>query len=207
MELSISIHTAMALFGAMAVLAAVPSVSVLAVSARAATLGFGHGALTAAGIVLGDLFFVLIAVFGVAFLAEAMGPAFVVVKYAGAAYLLWLSWVIWRSRKVQPRDEDNSGSSAVSSLMLGLLITLGDQKAILFYLGVLSAMMNLSGLTSLDVVLISAITVVAVGGVKIAYAYAAKNAGQKIGGPLSETINILAASTIFMAGIWVVIRG
>ena len=93
-----TINGTLALFTAMAVLAAVPSTSVLVVSARSASSGFRHGALTAAGIVLGDIVFILLAVFGLALLVEVMGPAFVLVKYAGGAYLLWLGAMIWRSR-------------------------------------------------------------------------------------------------------------
>lgn len=50
MEPGLTLAGAAALFGAMALLAAVPSVSVLIVSARAASAGLGHGALAAAAL-------------------------------------------------------------------------------------------------------------------------------------------------------------
>ena len=53
----------------MIVLAIIPSISVLAVSARAAAFGFTHGMFTALGIVAGDIIFILIAVYGLALLA------------------------------------------------------------------------------------------------------------------------------------------
>jgi threonine/homoserine/homoserine lactone efflux protein len=206
MEPSISINSTLALFTATAVLAAVPSVSVLAVSARSASFGFRHGALTAAGIVLGDLVFILVAVCGLALLAETMGSAFVLVNYAGGAYLLWLGVLIWRSRKRKAQQMSSNGSSLLSSFMTGLLITLGDQKAILFYLGFLPAFMKLSALTALDVAVVVVVTVIAVGGVKLAYAYAADQAGQGFGGRSSEALNILASATLFVAGAWVIVR-
>ncbi|HRQ05881.1 MAG TPA: LysE family transporter, partial [Nitrosomonas halophila] len=73
MELNLGFNSILALFVAMSVLAAVPSVSVLAVSAKSASFGFVHGACTVAGIVLGDIFFILFVVFGLALLVEAMG--------------------------------------------------------------------------------------------------------------------------------------
>ena len=60
----------------MVVLAVIPSVSVLAVSARAAAFGFSHGLFTALGIVAGDIIFILVAVYGLVFIAEAMGEQF-----------------------------------------------------------------------------------------------------------------------------------
>jgi threonine/homoserine/homoserine lactone efflux protein len=206
MGASITIYSTLALFAATAALAAMPSASVLAVSAKSASSGFKHGVFTAAGIVLGDIVFILLALFGLALLVEATGTAFVLVKYVGGIYLLWLSALIWRSRKQQAQHKSGNSSSRLSSFMAGLLITLGDQKAVLFYLGFLPAFLNLSTLTASDVAIIVGVTVVAVGGVKLAYAYAAVKAGQVFGSRLSEAMNILAASVMFVAGVWVIAR-
>lgn len=203
---SLGINSALALSAAMAALAAMPSTSVLAVSARSASAGFGHGALTAAGVVLGDIVFILLAIFGLTLLVESMGAAFVLVKYAGGAYLLWLGLLVWRSGNRQARDENRDGSSRLSSFMTGLLITLGDQKAVLFYLGFLPAFLDVSTLTALDVGVVVGITVVAVGGVKLVYAYAAGKAGRVFGGKLGEAMNRLAAVILFAAGVWLIVR-
>ena len=56
-------------------LAIIPSVSVLAVTARSAAFGFTHGVLTALGIVVADILFILVAVYGLALVAELMGRA------------------------------------------------------------------------------------------------------------------------------------
>lgn len=206
MEATIGFASTLALFAAMALLAAVPSVSVLAVSARAATFGFGHGALTTAGIVLGDLIFVLLAVFGLALLAEALGPAFVWVKYAAGAYLLWLGFVIWRTRKRKAELGSEFLASRLSSFMTGLLITLGDQKAVLFYLGFLPAFLDLSALGPADIGIIVGVTVVAVGGVKLGYAGAAAHAGRMFGGRVVASMNVLAALVVWSAGLWLILR-
>jgi threonine/homoserine/homoserine lactone efflux protein len=62
-----------ALFIAMVVLAAIPSLSVLTVSTRAATAGFIHGVFTAIGIVVGDIIFILLALGGLSVLATKLG--------------------------------------------------------------------------------------------------------------------------------------
>jgi threonine/homoserine/homoserine lactone efflux protein len=192
-----------ALFGAMAVLAAVPSVSVLAVSARSASSGFVHGALTALGVVTGDLAFILLAVFGLALLAEAMGSMFHLVRYLGGVYLIWLGIVLWQTRTRTAEIGEPSGSSLRSSFMTGLLVTLGDQKAVLFYLGFLPAFVDLSAMSYLDIGAVVAIAILAVGGVKLGYAYAAHRAGRFFGAKTGKFLHVAAACIMVAVGIFI----
>ncbi len=74
----------------MAILALVPNTSVALVVARSSTAGFLNGAAVAAGIVLGDLVFVFLAVLGMAALAEVMGGLFLILRYAAGGYLSWI---------------------------------------------------------------------------------------------------------------------
>lgn len=192
-----------ALFGVMAVLAAVPSVSVLAVSARSASSGFVHGALTALGVVTGDLAFILLAVFGLALLAEAMGSMFHLVKYLGGAYLIWLGIVLWQTRTRAADVGGAAGSSLRSSFMTGLLVTLGDQKAVLFYLGFLPAFVDLSAMSCLDIGAVVAIAILAVGGVKLGYAYAAHRAGRFFGAKAGKFLHVAAACIMVATGVFI----
>ena len=144
MESSLTFASIAALSGVMVVGAMIPGVSVLAVSARSAAFGFAHGIFTSLGIVVGDIVFILVAIYGLSVLADLMGNHFVLIKYLGGAYLIWLGIVIWRSKSKAEGVEENSESSLLSSFMTGLLITLGDQKAILFYLGFFPAFVDLS---------------------------------------------------------------
>lgn len=124
-----------ALFVAMLVLAAVPGLSVLTVTARTVTGGISHGTATAAGVVVGDLVFILLALFGLAVLAETLGERFYLIKYLGGAYLIWLGTLLWRANNRTAIRELAGNGSLISSFLAGLLVTLGDQKAIFFYLG------------------------------------------------------------------------
>lgn len=135
MQTSLMFSNIAVLSGVMMVGAIVPSMSVLTVSARSAALGFVHGVLTAAGIVLGDVLFILIAIYGLSVLAAWLDSRFILIQYLGAAYLIWLGIALWRSRPAIGADENKSSSSLFASFLSGLLITLGDQKAIWFYLG------------------------------------------------------------------------
>jgi threonine/homoserine/homoserine lactone efflux protein len=164
------------LFGAMVVLALVPSISVLAVTTRSAASGFVHGVSTTAGIVVGDVFFIILAIFGLSVLADTLGSLFVLVNYLGGTYLIWLGITLWRSRPEAVEEGGVTESSLWSSFLAGLFITLGDQKAILFYLVFFPAFVDLSALSYLDAGLIILIAIIAVGGVKLAYAFMADRA-------------------------------
>lgn len=201
-----TLASAVALFAAMAVLAAVPSVSVLVVSSRAAAAGFAHGALAAAGVVAGDVVFILLALFGLVLVAEALGELFVLVKYLGAAYLVWLGIRLWRGRTAERPGHAGGGTSPWSSFTAGLLITLGDQKAILFYLGFLPAFMDMGAVTVLDALRVIAIAVVAVGGTKLAYAYAAGRLGARAGGSAALALRRAAAGVLVAAGLLLAAR-
>lgn len=176
MESSMALSNIAALFVAMVVLAFIPSVSVIAVSARSAASGFIHGVFTTLGIVVADVFFILIAILSLSILAETLGSLFVLIKYLGGVYLMWLGLTLWRS-KLNTVDSDNPiESSLISSFLAGLFITLADQKAILFYFGFFPAFIDLSTLSVFDTSIIIAVAIVAVGGVKLCYAYMADKA-------------------------------
>jgi len=195
------------LLGTMVVLAIVPSVSVLAVTARAAAFGFTHGLFTALGIVVADILFILVAVYGLALIAGMMGDQFRLIQYIGAAYLIWLGISLWRA-DARARATDNVQQSTWSSSFLtGLLITLGDQKAILFYLGFFPAFIDLSMMTPMDTLIIVLIAILGVGGAKLVYAYLADRASLMFKDSRTlRGINRLAAAIMIAVGIALLLK-
>jgi threonine/homoserine/homoserine lactone efflux protein len=191
----------------MMVLAMVPSVSVLAVTARAAAFGFSHGLFTTLGIVVADILFILVAVYGLALIAEMMGDQFRLIQYIGSIYLIWLGLSLWRA-DTKARASDRLGQSSWSSSFLtGLLITLGDQKAILFYLGFFPAFIDLPAMTPADTLIIVLIAILAVGGAKLVYAFLADRASSMFKNSRAlRGINILAACIMIAVGIALLLK-
>lgn len=186
----------------MVVGASIPSVSVLAVSARSAAFGFAHGVLTSLGIVVGDLIFILTAIYGLSVLAGLLGSQFVLIKYLGAAYLIGLGVLLWRSKAKAEAVATKRESSLLASFLTGLLITLGDQKAILFYLGFLPAFVDLSTLSFLDAGIIVGSAAIAVGGPKLAYAFLAGRAMSILESPrITTALNIVAGGVLVGVGV------
>lgn len=196
-----------ALFSAMIILASIPSVSVLAVSTRSATSGFIHGVFTIIGIVVGDIIFIVIAIWGLSFLSETMGNLFFLIKYLSGAYLILLGVRLCRSKSQDAKTDKGTEFSLVSSFMTGLLITLADQKAILFYLGFFPAFLDISTISFFDASIVIAITTVAVGGVKLGYAFMADRARLLlISSKTANMINIAAGCVMIAVGVFLVAK-
>jgi threonine/homoserine/homoserine lactone efflux protein len=156
------------LFSAMAALALVPSASVALVVARSSSAGFSNGSAVAAGIVVGDLVFVFLAVLGMAALAELAGSFFLILRYLAGAYLIWFGISLMRSTSSFPVEDSGQAASKLSaSFLSGLLLTLGDVKAIFFYVSLFPAFVDLATIGGLDIAIIAMVTVDAVGGVKL----------------------------------------
>ena len=194
-------------------LAAIPSSSVALVVVRSATLGTLNGLATAAGIVAGDLIFMAIAIMGMTALAEQVGTLFVLIRYLAGAYLLWLGLSLIRNRNRSQSLADTSvssparGGTLAASFAAGLLLTLGDVKAIFFYASLLPTFLDLKSLTAADIAVVSIIIVVAVGGVKAVYAVGAHRVSQLTGSSkYQRPLKIVAGSLMIGAGAYLLLK-
>ena len=143
-------------------------------------------------------------------LADEAGEVMVdltIIKYLAAAYLLWLGFGLIRSQfsKTEPILDDIRPSAGagnmISSFLAGLLLTLGDVKAIFFYASLLPTFLDLSTLTVMDIAAVSAITIVAVGGVKAIYAISTdKLANLGSGFGYERSLKIASGSMLMLVG-------
>lgn len=194
------------LFTLMLALAALPSTSVALVVVQSATAGFKQGAAVTCGIVVGDLIFVLLAIVGLTALADAMGSLFALFRYLAGGYLIWFGISLLRTaHSTQATTKHSFASSLSTSFLSGLLITLGDIKAILFYASLFPTFVDLTAIGTYELLAIMAITVVSVGGVKLGYAFAA----QKIltfRFRAQRAAKITAGSIIVGAGTYLIVK-
>lgn len=199
----------LALFGAMLILALIPGPGVFAVMAGSLSSGLRHGAAMVVGIVCADFVFIVLSVMGLTALAQSMGGFFVIIKYLGALYLMWLAVSLWRSSNVQIEAETLGSAASKTSLsasyLTGFLTTLGNPKAILFYVGFFPAFLDLTAVGYVDVAIILGITIVAVGGVMFGYAYTASIARDLLSSPKSRkrlnrsASGVMACSSVLLA--------
>lgn len=89
-----------------------------------------------AGIAAGLALIGLLAALGLAELAQQSPTVFFLLRYAGAAYLLWLAWEAWTTREGDV-SADGQGGFTGQWFRRGLLINLFNPKAALFFVAIL----------------------------------------------------------------------
>ena len=176
MTLSISL----AMFAAMVVLATIPGPGIMIVVARTLSQGFAAGVVTSAGIVAGDYVFIALAISGLATLAEHYADLFLYSKYAGAAYLIYLGVKTVLTKNTGAPKPVSGMASYSTNFVAGLLTTLSNPKAILFYVSLFPVFLDLSTVSAIEIGLIMGITTLSVGGVMVVYAWLAVRSGALI---------------------------
>jgi threonine/homoserine/homoserine lactone efflux protein len=142
----------------------------------------GHGLAGVApfilGYVAGDLIWFAVAATGLAALAHVFAGAFIVLKFAGAAYLLFIAWGMARASFA-------GGAEAVATpratrgwrAFLGSLsLTLGNPKVTVFFLSIMPLVIDLEAMTPLAFLTIAAVAAVVLSATLAAYALAADRA-------------------------------
>ncbi|WFE71608.1 LysE family translocator [Halomonas sp. M1] len=120
--------------GALAIVYLIPGPDMLLVLHTSSTLGRGHGLATALGLAIARGAHVALAGLGLAALFIAAPWLFDVVRYAGAAYLVWLALQLIRARP-SPRTKQHATPLKGSYYMAfrrGLLTNLLNPKSLLF---------------------------------------------------------------------------
>lgn len=130
-----------------------------------------------AGMLLGDVLYMVLVFLGLAALGQAMGEFFVVVRIAAGLYLIWLGIKLWRSKPEATLDTGKARSrGGLRDLLAGFGLTLGNPKAILFHLAFLPTFFDLPSLGFWDALAIMAIFLTMLGLSFLGYAGAAAQA-------------------------------
>jgi threonine/homoserine/homoserine lactone efflux protein len=167
----------LALAAVVLVAALTPGPAVTAIVARAITDGLRPAMAVNAGVVTGDLLFLLIAAAGMAAAARSMGNFFDVLRFAGAGYLTWQGIALWRARSRAALEPAGAHEREFwRNYAAGLLLMFGHVQAMLFYAALLPGFVDLADLTALDLVLLVALLVGVIGGVNAGYAVLASRA-------------------------------
>ena len=125
-----------------------PGPGVAAVLARVLGRGLAGAPAFIAGFLVGDLIWFALAAAGLAVIAKNAYTVFLVIRYAGAAYLLYLAWRLWTTPARALSETGGSRRERPLQLFLGsLALTLGNPKTMVFFLAVLPTVVELKRLT------------------------------------------------------------
>jgi len=176
------------LFAAVIAIAnATPGPTILTLIARVLSMGPARNIGFAIGLVLGDVLWLATAVFGLAALAREAHEVMVVLKYAGAAYLIYLAYRMWTAPIADPVQDDGGRKlrpgSIAGSIAGGLAMAISNPKTMLFYLALLPNLVPLTTISATSFAELSVLLVVVYSAVLAAYMVSVAYARRLIASP------------------------
>ena len=142
---------------ALAVLVMTPGPVVVATIAKTLASGWRSSLPLAAGVSIVDVLWPLLAILGLSALVQANADILQWMRYVGGAILIWMGWrLIVGSKEVLETDPDPAlmRRSAWQGFLAGVLVNLGNPKSIVFFIGILPNLFDITALTTLDVIVI-----------------------------------------------------
>ncbi|MEO8019741.1 MAG: LysE family translocator [Pseudomonadota bacterium] len=184
---------------------ATPGPGIAAVIARSLAHGLKGAPAFIGGFVVGDLIWFGIAATGLAALARTAATLFVAIKWIGVAYLLYLAYQLWTApaERVEVESEGRR-QHGWNAFVASLTLTLANPKAILFFLALLPTVIDLTSLTAVRFLEISAAMCIVLPSVLFAYAFLAARARQLFITPKAVR-RLNRSSGVAMAGAAVVV--
>lgn len=147
--------------GALAILFLTPGPVWVGLIARSLSGGFHAAWPLALGVVIGDVLWSLLAIFGITWILSLYGGILEVLKWVAAAVFILMGVAVIRSADKTIGDDSNLTRPGMwAGFVAGLAVILGNPKAILFYMGMLPGFFDLTRLTTWDVAAIVGLSAV-----------------------------------------------
>lgn len=115
----------------------IPGTGVIYTVSNGLFLGWRASVAAAVGCTAGIVPHLCASVLGLSAIMHVSAVAFQAVKYAGAAYLLYLAWIMWRETGALSLNAPASGSGAWRTIRRGFLINILNPKLSVFFLAFL----------------------------------------------------------------------
>ena len=181
-----------------------PGPFVAAIAARSAAYGFRSGISLATGAFLAEKIWILVAIFGLALIAAAYESILVVLKYVGAAWLIWLGLklIFGRSGVMQVDRDLQRREPFWRGVATGFLINIGNPKAALFFMALFPGFFDVAQMTWVDALVILAVSAPIGLGSDLSYAWLAARARAMLsGGRTAKRIDQATGGVLSGAGV------
>ncbi len=147
--------------GALAVLFLTPGPVWVALLARSLSGGFQAAWPLAIGVAVGDIFWPLVAVLGVAWLVTTFAWFMDVLQWVAVVVFLLMGLALIRNANHALNANSRLTRPGMwAGFVAGLAVILGNPKAVLFYMGILPGFFDLTQVTVLDMVAICTLSFV-----------------------------------------------
>ncbi|MGH1423943.1 MAG: LysE family translocator [Pseudooceanicola sp.] len=147
--------------GALVVLFFTPGPVWLALTARALSGGFQAAWPLALGVVVGDALWPFLAILGVSWVVSVFAGFMTLLRFVGAGMFIVMGVLLIRNAdKSIASDSRLTRPGKWAGFVAGVVVILGNPKAILFYMGVLPGFFDLTQVTAWDMAAIVTISMV-----------------------------------------------
>ena len=191
---------------AAAALAFVPGPTVTVIIANSLRHGTRAGLINVAGTQAGFLIWLAIAALGLGAAIEVMGLWFDVLRYAGAAYLIWLAIKLFRSKGDLAIAVDRARPHG-SFFLQGFIVIISNPKMLVLFGAMIPPFIVPGGDPMQQIVLLGLTFMVIAGVGDTLYALMAGKAGVFLSRSRIRALEIASGMFLLGGGIWMALRG
>ena len=175
----------------------------MALTARTLAGGVRGAWPLAAGVVIGDALWSLLAVMGLAWVVSSYAGAMTALRLVAAAVFVWLGVTVIRNAdRAVGADSRLTRPGLWAGFFAGLAAILGHPKAILFYMGVLPGFFDLARVTAADVAAIVGISMAVPFVCNLAVALLVDRAKRRLSSPAAlRRTNRIAGAALILVGL------
>jgi len=201
-----TLESYLAFCAAAAALAFVPGPTVTVIIANSLRHGARAGLMNVAGTQAGFVIWLAIAALGLGAAIQVMGIWFDALRYAGAAYLIWLAIKLFRSKGDLAVAVDRARPHG-SFFLQGFVVIMSNPKMLVLF-GAMIPPFITGGGDPMQQIMLLGLTFMAIAGLgDVAYALMAGQAGAFLSRSRIRAIEIVSGCFLMGGGIWMALRG
>ncbi len=201
-----TLETYVAFCLAAAALAFVPGPTVTVIIANSLRHGTSAGLMNVLGTQAGFLIWLAIAALGLGAAIEVMGVWFDVLRYAGAAYLVWLAIKLFRSNGDLAVAVDRARPNG-SFFLQGFIVIISNPKMLVLFGAMIPPFITPDGDPMRQILLLGGtFMAIALAG-DTAYALLAGRAGAWLSRSRIRSLEIASGCFLMAGGVWMALRG
>ena len=188
-------------------LAVVPGPTVTVIVANALRYGIRAGLMNVAGTVSAGLIWVAVAALGLTAAIQVMGVWFDLLRYAGAAYLVWLGYKLLTSKGDLLVHGQSTVRSGKGLFWQAFIVTVSNPKVLVLFGMIIPPFLSRTGSPAVETLVLGATFVAIASVTDSAYALLAGRAGEWLSRSRIRSIEIVSGSCLAAGGIWMALRG
>lgn len=194
---------------ACAAIVVVPGPTVTVIVANSLARGVKAGLLNVLGTQIGLALMVAVLAFGFGIIVEQLAGVFDVLRWLGAAYLIWLGWKLWRAdgASLALADSPTGSSRTFGYVMQGFLVIWSNPKALFFFGAFIPQFVDPTRPAAAQVLLLGVIFMLVSTVLDFAWVLLAARLAQRIGPGHARVVERASGTCLAGGGLWLLAAG